>query len=227
MLKPFSLTYVQYEENDQLGLLLSIITLSPIFIIVIYGFLILTNPNIKNIMIIIGQFINLVINHILKKILKQPRPVDCELDSYGMPSNHSQFIIFIGIIYIKHLYNDICYKNEQLIITSNQKLINKIQFQIYKSKLFIFIIIIGSFLVCYSRVYLNYHTSFQVIIGTLLGLLMGFIWILFIESIYGNKLSMYIYNLPICEYLQVQLEYNSNISFNRNIDVVKQKININ
>lgn len=223
MLKPFSLTYVLYEDNDPLGLLLSIITLSPIFIIVIYGFLILTNPNIKNIMIIIGQFINLVINHILKITIKAPRPMGCKLSDYGMPSNHSQFIIFTGIIYIYHLYDDICYKNEQLNNTSNQKSINKINFQINRSKLFIFIIIIGSFLVCYSRVYLDYHTLLQVIIGSLLGLLIGFTWVYFIGSCYGKKISLYLYNMPICEYLQIQLEYDSSISFNRNIDLVKQK----
>jgi len=72
--KPFSLTYVTYEPQDTVGLLLCVFTLSPIFIMVFYATLIVSRRDILTIYITFGQLIGVAIVIILIKYISQARP---------------------------------------------------------------------------------------------------------------------------------------------------------
>jgi membrane-associated phospholipid phosphatase len=115
--------------------------------------------------IILGSSINYMINSTLKKIIKEPRPsqtyhyVSADLNektskttklgtqSYGMPSGHSQNVWF----YTSFMY--FTFRN------------------LYITLLFTGVAIITSI---QRVVYLN-HTSKQVVVGCVLGLLLGYI----------------------------------------------------
>jgi dolichyldiphosphatase len=113
--KSFSLTHVSYVEGDTIGKLLALVTLSPIFIIVMYSTILMTRRDIQTLFIVIGQLLNVFLNLTLKKLIKEPRPQErylfkgysdtfsdiCRsgLDDEGMPSNHSQFIAFFCVVY--------------------------------------------------------------------------------------------------------------------------------
>mmetsp|Transcript_23998 Transcript_23998/g.44556 ORF Transcript_23998/g.44556 Transcript_23998/m.44556 type:complete len:84 (+) Transcript_23998:88-339(+) len=75
-LVPFDLTYVRYENHDMLGLQLAVITLAPIFIMVMYATIILIRRDFQTCFICVGQLSNVVLNLILKKLIAQPRPED-------------------------------------------------------------------------------------------------------------------------------------------------------
>ena len=73
-LVPFSLTYVRYEENDLLGKMLALVTLSPVFIMVMYATILVIRRDIQTALITFGQLLNVGLNLILKKIINDPRP---------------------------------------------------------------------------------------------------------------------------------------------------------
>lgn len=73
-LVPFSLTYVRYEENDLLGKMLALVTLSPVFIMVMYATILVIRRDIQTAFITFGQLMNVGMNLILKKIINDPRP---------------------------------------------------------------------------------------------------------------------------------------------------------
>jgi membrane-associated phospholipid phosphatase len=118
---------------------------------------------------IIGVFANSILNIILKGIIQQPRPSEDEklfnlalsnsaknvfknglpFDTFGMPSGHAQSVFFSTcFIYL-------ALKNRNILL----------------------FYLLFSFLTMFQRVYNNYHTIFQIIVGSLLGTL--FAWFVF------------------------------------------------
>ena len=93
-------------------------------------------------------------------LIREPRPLNLLKDgSFGMPSSHSQFIAFFctfGIIHVyKHRGPDKLRGWEWLVYS----------------------VLLTSFVVVpYSRVYLNYHTLAQVVVGSLVGTAFGIFW---------------------------------------------------
>lgn len=112
---------------------------------------------------IIGFFISIILNMLLKAIVKQPRPsVDSSVfyllknskkimnipyDMFGMPSGHTQSCCFSTVF----------------IFLSLKKY----------SMLFWYLLL--TFITTYQRVKYKFHTTLQVIIGGIVGILLGFI----------------------------------------------------
>ena len=97
-LVPFSLTYTAYDGSAD-GFVISAITLSPIHIIVtlvIFSLLtILWGHRIplkkKRILLLtLGLLMSSLLNAIIKRIIKHPRPTNSHRGGYGMPSDHAQ-----------------------------------------------------------------------------------------------------------------------------------------
>ena len=106
-------------------------------------------------------FIGLVASHefakILKKVIKQPRPDGAPLSSYGMPSDHSQFVAFTAVYLFQVLVARQGIRKSALILTTLSMGLT-------------------CFAVFYSRLYLRAHTVEQVVVGALLGLITGRLW---------------------------------------------------
>jgi dolichyldiphosphatase len=91
-LVPFSLTYVRYEEDDLIGKILSLFTLSPVFIMVMYATILVIRRDIQTVFITFGQLINVGANLILKKIINDPRPQERLTNiCVCLPSSHLGF----------------------------------------------------------------------------------------------------------------------------------------
>ena len=97
-LVPFDLTFVRYQDNDKLGELLAckyelqkvvnhcltsiyfssfktiVITLTPIFVMVMYATILMIRRDFQTGFICAGQLANVALNLVLKKIIAQPRP---------------------------------------------------------------------------------------------------------------------------------------------------------
>ena len=91
-----SLTHVVYTQGDPVGLLLSIITLSPIYIVVMYATLVAFRRDIDTFLALLGQLVGVAVTVGIKKAVDQPRPDGAHLDDEGMPSSHAQFIWFFA-----------------------------------------------------------------------------------------------------------------------------------
>ena len=173
---PFSLTYVMYDPSDVYGELMAVITLAPIFIVVMYVTIIAIRRDIGTFFVFLGQLIGVAINVVVKKMVKEPRPDGAYLDDEGMPSNHAQFIFFFAVYYIL-----------ELLFRSKRRVCPLI-LRLFYSLVLLFVAILVSF----SRVYLSYHTLEQVIVGAGLGTFNATLW----SCICKSKLV-----LCFCEYL--------------------------
>ena len=139
---------------------------------------------------IIGFFINILINICLKLIFKQPRPSDDKklfniiskpenqtlfknknsFDIYGMPSGHAQRT-FYSVVFIWFAL---------------------------KNKNYFILYLLFSLFIIFQRIYFNYHTIIQVIIGVLIGSIFGyFMYLISQKKIMGNLILKKDDNGPI------------------------------
>jgi|LauGreSuBDMM15SN_2_FD.fasta_scaffold06010_3 membrane-associated phospholipid phosphatase len=130
-------------------------------ILIILTIFILLNKKYLLMSFIVGYGFNLILNLLLKGIVKQPRPKeDIKLvnlainsgrrmgfDIYGMPSGHAQLVFYCTIfIYLVTKKNNI-------------------------TLFYLFI----SFITLYQRVLYKNHTISQVVVGSFVGSLMGYV----------------------------------------------------
>ncbi|EGC31532.1 hypothetical protein DICPUDRAFT_39776 [Dictyostelium purpureum] len=184
------LTTVHYQHDDPYGLLNAYITLVPIAIAIGVLTLILFRRDIRTVSILLGLLFSECTNYVLKKSIKEHRPTiwkELKKQSYGMPSSHSQFMFFFAVLmtlfYLK----------------------KRIRFG---SSLFPKVMLASLYFlaaaVAYSRVHLYYHTTKQVIIGSSVGIILGFIWYNVIEKIFRPYLFPIIINHPIGKYFYIR-----------------------
>lgn len=153
------------DKNDLISIFSFCFSLIPFFLIGLYTLWFFMTQQIEPALIICAHIIVESINKWLKTLFKIPRPVEFDDGltnkiggKYGMPSSHAQFV---GL--------SVSYLN--CVLYFKLKKINK-QTKIYLSISLILI----SFFILYSRVYLLYHTIQQVIAGLDVGIILGFLF---------------------------------------------------
>ena len=143
------------------------------YIIFIYALYVLRNKNNYLSVYCIGFVINIIINLLLKAIIRQPRPsydkpeiniIDAlgkypPFNVYGMPSGHAQLISFT-LYYL---------------------------FLVTKSYNVFWITLILLTITGYQRVLSTKHTLLQVFVGTILGLLIGYFFYRYAEFLIKNR----------------------------------------
>ncbi len=98
----------------------------------------------------IGSFANEMLNQIIKKIVKEPRPVLITTDEnahdyYGMPSGHIQHSVF-SIVYVGLMKPNVLFMMGLIVLTMMS---------------------------LYERLINNKHSVWQVVVGGIVGLLMS------------------------------------------------------
>ncbi|KAF7975473.1 hypothetical protein HWV62_9505 [Athelia sp. TMB] len=101
-------------------------------------------------------------NWILKRAIKQERPVESLGNGYGFPSSHSQYMGYFAAFLFCHLFF-----RHRFESCGYQVLDAAWRGVVYSS--------IGawSLAVPYSRYHLHYHTPFQILCGYLIGVFLG------------------------------------------------------
>ena len=150
--------------KNLLGWLLSLITLSPIYIVVMYSTLIVFRRDLETIQIFLGQVINLALNFILKKLINQPRPQASNLKDEGMPSNHCQFVAYFSTYFIL----EFMFRCKSL----------GIRYRLLYSILLMILLVA----VAFSRIYLQYHTLEQTTVGIVTGFFFALLWHYIVKS---------------------------------------------
>ncbi|OQR88851.1 hypothetical protein THRCLA_10061, partial [Thraustotheca clavata] len=110
--KMFTLTSVMYEADDPFGSLAALVTLSPVFIMVMYATLIVFQRDLHIIFMLIGQMTNEIVNQILKRTIDQKRPDGAEMEDAGMPSAHAQFMAFFATYVVLYTSNRMSKRRE-------------------------------------------------------------------------------------------------------------------
>ncbi|QLQ81570.1 hypothetical protein HG537_0F03310 [Torulaspora globosa] len=191
---PFDDTYILYDSQDPLSFLSAYFSLFPIAVLVFQLSWFITTRELEACIIAAGQVANEIFNNLLKIIIKQPRPMsfgdsfqnDTLRSNYGMPSAHSQFMGFF-CMYIGLRY---CLRWKGLT----------------KFKRFLGVIMVTfmALCVCFSRVYLQYHTLGQVLVGFTVGLATGSTYFLLVGLLREWKIIDWILSWRLAQLLYIK-----------------------
>lgn len=193
---PFDHTYILYNPDDIISVLLVQFSLLPIYIMVFYTSWFLITREIEPVIVVGGHLLNEVLNKVIKFIVREPRP-DFHKDfgvgsyslTYGMPSAHSQFMGFFALYFILTLK----YRIPKL--TGIQKGFGMV------------ILATAAALVAISRVYLLYHTYAQVLVGLSSGAVLGLTYFIITSLVRDIGLVDWILTWPIINYFWVKDSY--------------------
>ncbi|XP_045472588.1 dolichyldiphosphatase 1-like [Harmonia axyridis] len=163
---PLSLTLVEYPKGDLIGKFLAFISLAPFGIGAGFISLILFRRDLHTITFFLGTLFNELLNYFLKHTICEARPMvrNSLYTEYGMPSSHAQFVWFFTTYVIYFVFIRLHHMNNNNIIETMSKIL------ILSSS------VIMSLLVCISRTYLQYHSFYQVLIGSIVGALFATLW---------------------------------------------------
>lgn len=166
------------------------------FLLVAYLASFVTRRSLWVAALVIGQLANEGLNVVLKHIIKQPRPVSTAssyVKSYGMPSDHAQFMafaaVFVGLFFIRRLRLPEALGDKKSDDSSNKEGAwvspNKGAYPRFVSLLIRWgaaaLGVSGAAAVAWSRVYLGYHTTEQIAAGFALGAVVGIAYYLSVE----------------------------------------------
>ncbi len=115
----------------------------------------------------VGQLGCEALNFLLKRVLKQDRPKIMHGKGYGMPSSHAQFVAFFGLsltlfLLFRHVPKEPSALHSPLSLWMRVGLSG--------------LVLMGAGLVAWSRIYLNYHTLKQVMVGYTAGTIFAIVW---------------------------------------------------
>ncbi|KAG6918964.1 hypothetical protein DXG01_010203 [Tephrocybe rancida] len=200
LLAPLDLTHVLYDDESLVSLALALITLSPILLMASYAALAVQTREYIIIVMWAGQLAGEAFNWLLKHAIKEDRPIGSIGNGYGFPSSHSQYMAYFGSFLVCHMYF------RHRFATTGYFLID----QLWRVVVY-FGLIAWPSSVAYSRYYLGYHSTNQVLWGVGIGISFGTSLYVVAElipqrrpqSIMGNLKRSFISH-PIPQWLQIR-----------------------
>ena len=187
MRKPFSLTYVTYEEGDAVGLACALLALAPVFIIVSYATLLVSRRDVHVAYVLVGQLANKALNDALKAHFDEPRPAGSDHAGPGYPSDHSQFMAFWA-----------CYASLFLVVH-----VPRVGRAGWRPALGAATALLAA-AVAASRVYLGYHSVDQVLAGLSFGAAFAACWFGAYAALLRPRLGPWVRGSAACRYLLVR-----------------------
>ncbi|KAF2003051.1 DOLPP1 protein [Amniculicola lignicola CBS 123094] len=165
----FSLTHVHYNPADPISYLCAWAALVPQGLCVVYATLIWSNREIEILLMFAGQMGCEAVNWVLKRYIKEERPREMHGKGYGMPSSHAQFVTFFSLtLTLFLLFRHVPHPTE-----------THTPFSFIQRLALSVVALAAAAAVACSRIYLNYHTPKQVLVGCLAGALFAVAWFLF------------------------------------------------
>ncbi|OAA66105.1 dolichyl pyrophosphate phosphatase [Cordyceps fumosorosea ARSEF 2679] len=192
-LASLSITHVYYDPNDRLSLLCAYLALLPQALGVVYLTLIFASREVEVALLFAGQLACEALNFALKRLIKEDRPRRRILGKgYGMPSSHAQFVFFWSValalfLLIRHRPNN-----------SSGKVAAAARVVVSAAGLLV------AAATAWSRVYLDYHTPRQVLVGASLGALSAVAWFAVTAALRASGWLAWALELPLARALRVR-----------------------
>ncbi|KAF2755538.1 PAP2-domain-containing protein [Pseudovirgaria hyperparasitica] len=193
-LASLSLTHVSYNPADWYSYMCAWLALTPQALCVAYAILIWSTREVEVISMFIGQMACEGLNWGLKRWIKEERPQQMNGKGYGMPSSHAQFVAFFSVslslfLMARHTPHPTrthtptsLFERGMLSLTS----------------------IMCALAVAYSRVYLNYHTEKQVLVGCGAGTAFALVWFAMTSFVRSEGYIWRMLNHPAAEALRIR-----------------------
>ena len=136
--------------------------------------------DVSRILISLGALSNSAISVMVKRAIKQPRPLSTcnalgKCGKFGMPSSHAQVMAFaVATAILMHLHRRWLRRSLNLSASSAIEVLELVGLGLVTG------------LVSVGRVYLGYHSAMQVVAGLLLGAGWGSIWFVLLASLHKS-----------------------------------------
>jgi len=160
-----------YEKNpaDRISYICAWLALVPQGLCIVYATLIWSNREAEILLMFTGQMACEAVNWGLKRYIKEERPREMHGKGYGMPSSHAQFVTFFSLtLSMFLLFRHVPHPTE-----------THTPFSFFQRLFLSITAIISATAVASSRIYLNYHTPKQVLVGCAAGALFAVLWFAF------------------------------------------------
>ncbi|KAG5937136.1 hypothetical protein E4U53_000074 [Claviceps sorghi] len=174
-LASLSLTHVYYDPDDPISLLCAYLALLPQALCIVYATLILSTREVEIVFMFAGQMGCEALNFLLKRLIKEERPRRIHGKGYGMPSSHAQFVAFWSVslalfLLLRHRPPPSVRPQQQQLAQGPRpwSLVERTAVSLAAGAV--------AAATAWSRIYLNYHTPRQVLVGSAMGVLIALAW---------------------------------------------------
>ncbi|KAH7188585.1 uncharacterized protein B0J16DRAFT_337533 [Fusarium flagelliforme] len=172
-LASLSVTHVYYDPEDHLSLACAYLALLPQALCVVYATLVLFTREIEVALMFLGQLACEVLNFALKRLIKEERPRRIHGKGYGMPSSHAQFVAFWSVslalfLLVRHNPPRVLKGRANSSVHRPWSIAERIAVSMAGAAI--------AAATAWSRVYLNYHTPKQVVVGCTAGAVSAVGW---------------------------------------------------
>ncbi|KAI1498234.1 PAP2 superfamily protein [Biscogniauxia marginata] len=169
-LASLSLTHVHYDPTDRVSFICAWLALVPQGLCVAYATLIWSTREIEIALVFAGQLACEALNFALKRLIKEERPRLMNGKGYGMPSSHAQFVAYFAVSVALFLL--LRHRPPSPGVRKR----NHSPMTMLERTMWSVACLLMAAAVAWSRVYLNYHTEKQVIVGSIAGVASAIIW---------------------------------------------------
>jgi len=189
--KVLSLTHVEYKEDDPMGKMFAIYSLLPLVIVIVFATTFFIRRDLHTLTYAIGVIVNYIGNYSLKQYLAEPRPMkrEVQFEEFGMPSSHSQFMWFVSTYMALFTMFRLTHKPACL--------------EVLWKLAWVGVCAGAAWLMSYSRVYLQYHTTSQVVWGGVAGGAGALLWFLLTQLVF-TPLYPWVANWRISEFFLIR-----------------------
>ncbi|TKA75718.1 hypothetical protein B0A49_03197 [Cryomyces minteri] len=168
-LASLSLTHVHYNPADPVSYVCAWLALVPQALCITYATLIWSTREAEVLLMFAGQMSCEALNWALKRLIKEERPRQMNGKGYGMPSSHAQFVAFFSVSLTLFL---LLRHNPHAPHASP----THIPTSFAERALLSLAALASAAAVAGSRIYLNYHTPKQVLVGCATGAGFAMVW---------------------------------------------------
>ncbi|KAL7625022.1 hypothetical protein AAE478_004236 [Parahypoxylon ruwenzoriense] len=197
-LASLSLTHVHYDPTDPLSYLCAWLALIPQGLCVAYATLIWSTREIEVALLFAGQLACEALNFALKRLIKEERPRRMNGKGYGMPSSHAQFVAYFAVSLALFLL--LRHRPPHPRIRRRNHTPMSVPERVFWS-----IVGLGmATAVAWSRVYLNYHTERQVLVGAAAGTVSAVGWFVVTAVVRRSGWLDWALDTPVAKWFRVR-----------------------
>lgn len=191
------LTSPRQDPNDPVSYFCAFLALVPQGLCVVYATLIWSSREIEIALMFAGQLACEALNFALKRLIKEERPRQMNGKGYGMPSSHAQFVAYFSVSLALFLTF-----RHQPVYTGKRR--NHTPLTMIERLFWSAMSLVVAAAVAWSRIYLNYHTQKQVLVGSAAGTVSAIAWFLVTTTVRRSGWLAWGIDHPIARFLRVR-----------------------
>ncbi|KJZ80549.1 hypothetical protein HIM_00399 [Hirsutella minnesotensis 3608] len=220
-LASLSVTHVYYDPDDHISLLCAYLALVPQALCVVYATLVLATREAEIALAFFGQLACEALNFALKRLIKEERPRRIHGKGYGMPSSHAQFVAFWSVslalfLLVRHqprhsgpraaagFYGLRPSLSSASLREGVAALTRDRPWSLPERLLVSLAAAALAAGVAWSRIYLAYHTTRQVLVGSAAGALSAVAWFVVTEHLRRSGWLTWALDTPLARAFRVR-----------------------